>query len=247
MQTGGYSIANPFNIVLPDQLSEVDLKYLSEHLRANLLGRAEIDELFLSHIRLALSIISKYARHVPHLINDLIQVAMLSIAESINRYALGKVKTDNLSGYIASRIHYALIDDIYKDNCLSTGRWIRQQKANDPNFKPVYVRHLSAEIEFERADYLDDEIRTTQRGQKAALLKDKLSVNLLEPIVVMDTIEHCIDADKNLRRREYKKAVIRLRAAGYNNREISEIIDLAESYVQFLLADVRSRYEKMES
>ncbi len=59
---------------------------------------------------------------------------------------------------------------------------------------------------------------------------------------MLDALEQCIVDDNNLKRREYKRVILQLKSAGYTNAEIASIIEISETYVQAMLADIKKSF-----
>ncbi len=132
----GKSVRNPFGIELPYQLSTADLDYLVRHLRAGLITKEEKHELYISHVRLAIRIAGSYAWLAPHLISDLIQAAMLAIAEAVAS-APERLHDNNITPFITTRIRGALHDEIAAQ-FIMPGRTFRH-KIKKSEFKaPLY-------------------------------------------------------------------------------------------------------------
>ena len=208
------SIKNPFG-ELPPVLEQNDLEYLVRLVRAGVATHYEKHELFLGHVRLALSLVSRYAWRTPHLINDLISAAMLAIADAIVS-AETVLTNNNITYYITAKIKAAIIDEMMIYG-LVPGRRIREQLANGTVAIPKYVvltNHLDLDNSFDLYD-------------------------------TMEVIAKCVDQEANLNHREYKRVIIRLRAAGYNNIEIADIIEISKSQVQAFVSEMKKVYYEL--
>lgn len=209
----GKSIRNPYGL-LPQPLSPFDCDYLVRHLRAHLATPEEIDELFMCHTRLAISIVSQYSWRAPWLIDDLLQVAMLTLFVSISK-APEKLTNNDIVPYLTTRIRGRILDEIVNHGIISGRTHRRKVKQNDFTF-PIY-QPLTPNID----KMIDDPIR------------------LLE---IMEIVDQCIDAESNIKRREYKRVMVRLKAAGYTHKEIASIIEVSEFTVQSYLSDIKQLY-----
>ena len=63
---------------------------------------------------------------------------------------------------------------------------------------------------------------------------------------VLESIEKCIQTDINLVRQEYKRAIVRLKAAGYSTVEISEMLSISIRQTNSLIQSIETRYIEME-
>lgn len=200
------SIKSPFNFELPQPLESDDLEYLVRLLRNGVATHYEKHEIFFGHIRIAINIVGRYAK--PYLVDDLLGVAMTSMMEAIVK-AESKLTNNQITPYICTCLHGALIDYLNSHNCIGCKKK-----------KKLINYNIDMTIDAKRIHHN------------------------FELIDIMEVMTKCIEAEDNLKRREYKKVVLRLRAAGYNNREISEMIEVSENYVWQLMSEIRDYYQK---
>jgi DNA-directed RNA polymerase specialized sigma24 family protein len=213
----GRSIPNPFGIELPRKLDPVVLDGLVAWHRFGMATKDEIDEIFMSHVRLGIAIAGEYGWRAKHLINDLVSVAMLGIAEAIHKAPVAMVD-NNITPYITTRVR-GVVTDFVQSQHITASRTLRRKLAENPTWVQPFFDTLSKAHD-----------RATGLGDSS--------------IEILECIEHCVGMDANLQRREYKRASLRLRAAGYNNAEVAGILEISEAYVQSLVSDVRREYEK---
>jgi len=211
---------NRFGIELPSQLEENDLRYLVECLRAGVISQEEVDVIFMGHARMAISIVSEHGWRAPYLLHDLVQVAMLAIAQSINRAPM-KLVDNNITAYISRGVRGAVMNAI-NDQHIISGTHYRREKHADPDFDPPRYMPLLE-------------------------IHNEISTDPLDLVGIMDAIDKCIDADTNLKRREYKRVVVRLKAAGYKVKEIASIIEMSEAFIRGLIYDIEKKYSKIET
>ncbi len=215
--TKGKSIENPFGIELPSQLPPVELEYLVELLRLGLAEKGDIEDIFMSHVRLGMSIASSYAYRNPTLAQDLVSVAVLAIAETISR-APEILRDNQITPYITTNIRGQLSDFVGNQYLVPASTYRKIRAKGDNKLMPLYEPLTKAN---ERAIDLGTQITE-----------------------IMELIEFCINQDDNLKRREYKRVVIGLKAAGYNNTEVAKMIDVSINYVQLLISQIKYHFEK---
>lgn len=91
-------------MVLPHQIPDEAKNILISKLKAG--DKSVINELVNGHIRLAISIVSKYSRNRPNYKDEFISLAMCSLVTECHNIANGVTEIDdNLTGYLTSRIH----------------------------------------------------------------------------------------------------------------------------------------------
>lgn len=233
------SIRCPFDIDLPPLMSEAEKEYLTACLRYGMATEQDVEDLFMAHIRIALSIVGNYHK-AKHLISDLVQAAMLAIAKAINK-APDAMIDNQITPYIAKWIRYSIKDAIGAQHLIPP-RTYRHKKARDPNFQGIY--YSTPDLPRGAKRDLDDD--------EWVKLKDN-KVNLTDQVIdfggriveIMEAIDFCINQDDNLKRREYKRAIIQLRTAGYANHEIGDMLDVSKSYVQGALSDIEKKFNNL--
>jgi len=216
----GRGVDNPYTpFIIPDPLPETELIELVQKLRNNTATRKDIETIFFGHMRLAIALACRIGFTARHIISDAVQEAMLALAQGIKR-APTVLVDDNITPYLSTIMKGAIIDYIESQH-LMPARTYRHKKAHDPDF-------ISPLLDF--------------LGDYQARLEDHES-SILE---ILETIETCIKADDNLVRREYKRAIVRLKSAGYTPNEVADILEIKPNYVIKLLGDLYDRYKKTD-
>ncbi len=109
---------------IPAPLSAEHLESLVVQLGS---GSEEVkNQIIMSHLGLTLQIIGRYVEHYPSKTDDLISVAMVSVAESVNKFDTVK-KDNNITGYIVSCLHGHLANFIKEDTTVRIS-WREIQK-----------------------------------------------------------------------------------------------------------------------
>lgn len=223
------SVKNPFNIILPQPLDEHDLNYLINCLKNDCISEKEKEELYLNYIRLALSIVSNYGWKINKdndIISDLIQVAMLGILEAIND-ARSKLIDNNLTTYVASRIRKYIQKELDKQH-LVPGRTRRTKiKLGKENELPKYER-------------LSPKMLNSNNNINNNKVDNDILLQETEQI-----LEKVIESERNLKIKEFKKVVLRLKTSGYSIAEISDIISIHQSTVSNWLRSIKKDYEEL--
>lgn len=187
---------------LPEKMDETQLANLVQKLRDGTITKSEYDGIFMAHTRLIITIVHEQAWKAPYLFDDLLQIAMLSLYETLDKAAL-RLTDNNITPYLVVHVRGAILDAI-------------------------------------RRGKITRKIDRDRRSVKSESYKDtNTSTN-----EIMEAIEFAIEQDKNLKRREFKKVIIRLRTAGYDNKEIAGILNISISYIQNLLLDIKDYYEQ---
>ncbi len=212
----GLSIINPFNVQLPGKIPDEELSVMVEWLRYGVLSPIDIEELYMSHVRLGIRIASEYGIRAPHLAPDLVSVSMLGIAEAIHN-APDRLIDNCITPYIQTTIRGKILDYIGDQHIVPSRTYRYKIAKNNGYVAPRY--------------------ETLVEGQ------EKIARNQFEVAELMEEIERCVVSDTNLKRREYKRAVISLKAAGFKYREISEILEVSETYVRQLIQSVKEMYD----
>lgn len=105
----GVSIQHPLGeMKFPEKLPEERLQKLVQILRSGMASESDIDELVGGHIRLAISIASRFARRAPHLSDILVSEALYGVILAITK-APRKLYDDNLTPYIVMWIKRTLL------------------------------------------------------------------------------------------------------------------------------------------
>lgn len=191
----GKSIIAPLYVKFPAPITDERLAELVPRLR---LGDESVyDEIFFGHIRLAISIVSKYVWQCPKLEDDLLAEGMYALTIAI-KHARHKLRDNNITPWITTNVH----------------------------------RYLSACID-------------KHRNRKSDLFKSELDDKEIIEREIQESIEAAITVEKDSVRRELKNLIINLRAKGYNDREISEIIGYSNSFVNKLRSEVETEFEKV--
>lgn len=211
------SVQNPFGIELPEKIEEQMLSTLVAWHRHGMSTQEERDLIFMGHVRLGISIAGEFGWRARHLINDLVSVAMLGIAEAIY-HAPDKMHDNNITPYIGTRIRGSVADFIQQQHIVAS-RTLRRRLAENP----MWVQPLFDSL--------------TKAHDRASIVGNSI-------IETLDYIQYCIDIDVNTHRREYKRAVIQLRSSGYTNKEIAGILEISDSHVYTLLTAVQHEFEK---
>ena len=214
MVSRGISIRCPFGDDLPPPMDEFYLEYQVVRLRDGLLIDEEKHEIIMSHTRLAIALASSWGRKAPYLINDLVQEALYGMVRAIDE-APQKLYNNNLTGFLIQRAKNAIYRCIDNEQIVPQQRRHEALKKNPSLLFPVYKEN---DRDHSRLDYD------------------------LRMVEIMDQIRQCIEKDTNLKRREYKKVIVRLRAAGYNSKEIASIIEVHRNYVQNCLRELEKEY-----
>lgn len=217
INTKGYSVPNPFRIELPGKIEPEALDWLVSCFRFGMATKEEIDEIFMGHVRLGLAIAGEYGWLAKHLINDLASVAMVGIAEAMNNAPTALVD-NNITPFITTRIRGEIHDYIQGQHLIGS-RTLRRRLVENPTWVQPYFDSLSK---------ANDRVTGTNTGT----------------VEILEYINYCVDLDLNLRRREYKRAVLQLRAAGYDNTEIAAILEISPSFVQSMVSTVRDEFDK---
>lgn len=227
----GKGIQNPFG-ELPQPLAEEELTNLVVKLRERRITAEEVKKLFMSHVRLGIKIATTQTWRVENLENDIVQVSMLAIAKAIV-LAVDRLHDNNITPYIASRIKGEIINYCHRQSNVVPQRTLSRKKKDDTLYQAVKLRFL--------------DFQSVLANEKSFLpwktkIEEKLGRLADESNQVWEHIEDSINQDQNLRRREYKRQIIRLKAEGYSTEEISEILDMGLSTVKEMLLEVKKKY-----
>jgi DNA-directed RNA polymerase specialized sigma subunit len=151
---------------------ELDDKRIHELLNQLKEGKKyPIDEIVQRHIKLAICISSQYALFAPQKAHDFVSEALLSILICCN--TIEKMKDDNLTGYIISRIHSKLSKALQEDNLIRIPRTssYRRRKEGKEIILPVrnieYTNHNIKLLQIE--DLIKKSIKTKQEKEVITL------------------------------------------------------------------------------
>jgi DNA-directed RNA polymerase specialized sigma subunit len=225
----GKSIHNPLGTaIIPDEIDSDILISLVKQLRNG--DTSVIDKIINGHIKLAISIACRYVSQQPRYVDDIISEAMQGLTIAV-KDAPKKLKDDCITPWIVTNVHRYIHDFLSKNNIF----YIPQST--------IYRKHKKGEsIKIPKVFPIQE--NNTTKDQKVKK-KDSEIVSSKEEDVrdIMETINAAIWHENDRRKREIKQMVISLRANGYNDREIAEMLDLSISYVQRMRAEVELDYE----
>jgi DNA-directed RNA polymerase specialized sigma24 family protein len=234
------SIVSPFGNELPTPIPEGVLIALVEKLRDKSTGDEErkdiAKQVLMGHIRLAISIVAEShcdmnTRH------DLIQEVIVRMMEIIAN-ASEVLYDNNITAYIAKSARWAIKNHLAK-RFIVPGRTYRQKKKDD-QFIPICYSVMDFKVEAE------DRSAEGQAKSKRRKVPSRLIIKKTEMIELIDLINFCINQDDNLNRREYKKAVIRLKSSGYTDAEVADILEISRPQVTKLIMDVEKKFIREE-
>lgn len=218
------SIQNPFGD-LPEPIQKEELTKLVELLKEGKEENDTIARILMGHLRLIISLVAETPQTLEHLTPDLISQAVVVALEAIYK-AKTLLRDNNITPYIVTYVRGKLIDFTKKQ--YGNKDWKREietlptiEQLTDPHFDEKIVKPDNSKI------------------RTMTILPSQMSE-------ILELIERAILLDNNLKRQEYKKVIVRLKASGYDNNEIADILEISTGQVSKLLIDIEHNYNELE-
>lgn len=212
-------------VELPSELDSAELDSLVSSLRSGTLSGSEEtavkEKIILGHLKLIVSIVSQAVWRAEYLERDMIQEAMLGAVEAVDR-AKTRLVDNNITPYISETVKGKLSDFIGNQFIVPARSRRHRLQGLTENEKqkvefPVEVKRLPS--------------------NKRTYKEDKTGE-------ILDQLEKCIQNEVSVKKREYKKAIVQMRAASYDNPEIAEVLGLSERWVKKLMQEIREEFNR---
>jgi RNA polymerase sigma factor (sigma-70 family) len=138
-----------------------------------------------------------------------------------------------------------LIADMVSEAMLALLEGIRQAQTDmtDDNITP----YLSVIMKRKIIDFLrmENVRRTLSYSENVDLLSkahERIGVYQHHLNEILEQVEHIILEDDNLKAREYKRVIVRLKSSGYSIEEVADILGMTQRHTRRLIQEVSDRY-----
>jgi RNA polymerase sigma factor (sigma-70 family) len=158
----GISITHPLaDSSMRKGLSDEEQLLISLELKRG--NKQSVDRLINAYSRLIMNIVSQYAavgfgNHV----DDLVSIAFLAAIEACDEVTKGKLKDDNIIGYMITRIHTKMHNSTFTFNVINLpNTTMRRKFKKGDKLKPLVIARLSDAIRDDKVSTNLVEIRDT--------------------------------------------------------------------------------------
>jgi RNA polymerase sigma factor (sigma-70 family) len=220
---------------LPEKLESEELEKLVIELKSKPNNEEIRNKIINSHLRLGVSIASRYGSKHNNRIDDLVGEMFLALVEGVIKFCKDSSYDNNITPYLVSRIHGKLSTYIENDRVIHMpGRTVRHYTATgssklDKIPNQVYLNQGSRDSE------LNDSYEGTGRFDGQYILPETVDDNSeSEVLEILNKVTNNF----------IEKRIIQLRAEGYSYREIGPMVGYSQSSIATMIAAIEKRFDK---
>jgi hypothetical protein len=239
----GASIRHPLGEKeLPPQLPEERLHELVTRVRDGTATTADVEELALGHIRLAIYIASQYTSKATHLQDVFVNEAMFGLAVALSR-APEKLYDDNITPFIVRYIRKYVFTAMVEDRTVSvpyTSKRRRKRLVNQA-IEELEEAKKTGDLSQEQLTQLENKIEALKLPitlPKRTSGCGKLHARPSNLYDLKDAIQASITC-------QFEQEVIELRSLGFTDDEISVMLSCSRSGVSAAKRAVRARFDEV--
>jgi RNA polymerase sigma factor (sigma-70 family) len=181
-----------------------------------------------NHMRLAMSIVAKYAHRYPYLTDDMVGAAMMGICQAVE-WAPTRLYDNNITPYIYQTCERFIRDLIEKRNVVNMPREMYQKLREEDAFVPL-VQMINA-IKDDEDNYFDEYDLITE--QSARIIDEN-------PILFEELIESLALSSRD-------KMIVNLLVEEYSQTEIAKLIGVSDEMIRLIRKQIGEKLTRYRS
>jgi len=178
-----------------------------------------------NHMRLAMSIVAKYAHRYPYLTDDMVGAAMMGICQAVD-WAPTRLYDNNITPYIYQTCERFIRDLIEKRNVVNMPRETYQKLREEDAFVPL-VQMINA-IKDDEDNYFDEYDLITE--QAARVVEEN-------PILFEELVESLALSSRD-------RMVVNLLVEDYTQTEIAKLLGVSDEMIRLIRRQIGEKLQR---